>query len=179
MILRLFLTLCQCQTQCDLRKPCCDRCLDSGNICEGYARYPVFIVRTEEGFVKRGRLEEAKNLREEGSPCQATSRSSELTTVSVSSNYLRKQDLVQGQNVTWNSMPPLSNNAKVSEVQLISTFWECYVPSSSCAQAGSPCPWLQQSIALLNPLPALRLSLKALAMARLGWLHKDTTLVCP
>ena len=171
------MTSCQRQTQCDLQEPCCDRCLDSGNICEGYARYPVFIVRTKEGFVKRGRLEEAKNLREQESCCQPTWRASKPITVSVSSKNLRKPDLVRGHNVTWNNMPPLSNNAKVSEVQLISTFWECYVPSRSCAQAGSPCAWLQQSIALPNPLPALRLSLKALAMTRLGWLHKNTTLV--
>ena len=128
--------------------------------------------------MKRGRLEEAKNLREEDSRCQPTSRSSKLTTVSVPSKNVRKPDLVRRHNVAWNKMPPLSNNAKVYEIQLISTFWECYMPSRSCAQAGSPCSWLQQSIALANPLPALRLSLKALAMTRLGWLHKDTTLVC-
>lgn len=164
--------------QCDLLEPSCNRCLASGNTCEGYARYPVFIIRTKEGFVKRGRLEEAKILREEESRFQPTWRSSKPITALVSSKNSGKPDVVRGHNVTWNNMPPLSNNAKVSEIQLISTFWECYVPSGSCAQAGSPCSWLQRSIALPNPLPALRLSLKALATARLGWLHKDSTLVC-
>ena len=128
--------------------------------------------------MKRDRLEEAKKLREEESHCQPTSRSSKPTTVSVPSKNVQKPDLVRRHNVTWDNIPPLFNNANVSETQLISTFWECYVPSRSCAQAGSPCAWLQRSIALSNPLPALRLSLKALAMTRIGWLHKDTALVC-
>ena len=165
--------------QCDLQEPSCNRCLDSGNICEGYARYPVFIVRTKEGFVKRGRLEEAKNLRKGESRCESMSRSSKPTNVSMSSKDVRKPDLVRRHTVTWDIRLPLFNNANVSETQLISNFWECYIPSGSCAQAGSPCAWLQQAIALPNPLPPLRQSLKALAMIRLGWLHKDTALVCP
>ena len=61
----------------------------------------------------------------------------------------------------------------MSEAQLISAFWEYYTPSRSMAQAGSPCAWLQQSICVPNPPPALRLSLKALAMTRIGWVRKD------
>ncbi len=64
-------------------------------------------------------------------------------------------------------------NANVFERQLISTFWECYIPSRSSVQAGSPCAWLQQSICLPDPPPALRSSLIALAMTRLGSLHGD------
>lgn len=73
------------------------------------------------------------------------------------------------------SSPP--GNAKVLEAQLISAFWENYVPSESSAQAGSPCAWLHESICLSNPPRALRLSLIALAMTRLGWLHEDNVIV--
>ncbi|CAF9925376.1 MAG: hypothetical protein ALECFALPRED_003124 [Alectoria fallacina] len=69
------------------------------------------------------------------------------------------------------------SNANAVEAQLIAAFWECYIPRSSSAQDGSPCAWLQQSICLPNPPPALHLSLKALAMTRLGSLHKDDSLV--
>ena len=79
--------------------------------------------------------------------------------------------------MTTNSMPFPPSNAKVLEAQLISAFWEYYVPSESSAQAGSPCAWLQESICLSNPPPALRLSLIALAMTRLGWLHEDNVIV--
>ncbi len=44
-------------------------------------------------------------------------------------------------------------------------------------QTGCQCLWLQQALDLPDPSPALRLSLKALALARLGWIHRDNTLV--
>lgn len=44
-------------------------------------------------------------------------------------------------------------------------------------QTGCQCAWLQQALSLSDPSLALRLSLKALAMARLGWIHRDNTLV--
>lgn len=157
--------------QCDLQEPACNRCLDSGKTCEGYARYPVFLNRTNQGLMKRDRLEEAKGnpIREE----QRKSQPSKPILASASSINVLRQDLIRRQHVTMNSMPLLPSNANVSEAQLISAFWECYVPSSSIAQAGSPCPWLQQSICLPNPPSTLRLSLKALAMVTLGWLYKD------
>ena len=129
--------------------------------------------------MKRGRLEEAKGsaeakaIREE----QRKSQSSEPIVASASSINVLRQDLIRRQHVTMNSMPLLPSNADVSEAQLISAFWECYVPLSSSAQAGSPCPWLQQSICLPNPPSALRLSLKALAMVSLGGLNKDDAAV--
>ena len=43
-------------------------------------------------------------------------------------------------------------------------------------QTGCQCLWLQQALDLPDPSPVLRSSLKALALARLGWIHRDNTL---
>ena len=61
------------------------------------------------------------------------------------------------------------------EAQLISTFWEHWIPQHS-VQTGCQCIWLQKALDLPDPSPALRLSLKALALTRLGWIHRDNTL---
>ena len=169
--------------QCDLREPACNRCIDSGNTCEGYARYPVFLVRTQQGPVKRRRLEEVKPPEETSEtgdkklPYQPATRSSKHIAAPALSKYVLQRDLVQGKYFIMNSLSSRVSNANMSEAQLISAFWECYTPSTSMAQAGSPCAWLQQSICVPNPPPALRLSLKALAMTRLGWLRKDEAFV--
>ena len=64
----------------------------------------------------------------------------------------------------------------VLEAQLISTFWDHYIPQQS-VQSGCHCKWLQQAMDLPNPSPALHLSLKALALSRMGWMYRDDTLV--
>lgn len=133
--------------------------------------------------MKRGRLEEAKpsedisGTGDEEPRCQPTRRSSNPLAAPALSEYVLQRDLVQRQNFIMKSMPFRLSNANMSEVQLISAFWECYTPSRSMAQAGSPCAWLQQSICIPNPSPVLRLSLRALAMTRLGWLQKDDAFV--
>ncbi len=133
--------------------------------------------------MKRIRLEEAKapeeaiRTREEEPRCQPTSRSSKPIAASTSSKNVLQRDLIRRRNVTLNSIPLLPSNANASEAQLISAFWECYIPSGSTAQAGSPCTWLQQSICLPDPPPALWLSLKALAMTKLGCIQNDDALV--
>ncbi len=133
--------------------------------------------------MKRIRLEEAKapeeaiRTREDEPRCQPTSRSSKPIAALTSSKNVLQRDLIRRRNVTLNSIPLLPSNANASEAQLISSFWECYIPSGSTAQAGSPCTWLQQSICLPDPPPALWLSLKALAMTKLGYIQNDDTLV--
>ena len=133
--------------------------------------------------MKRTRLEEAKvpeeaaGAREDGPRCQSIPQFSKAIAASASLEILLQHDLVRRQNVTMNSMPFPPSNAKVFEAQLISAFWEYYVPSESSAQASSACAWLQESICLSNPPPALRLSLIALAMTRLGRLHEDNVIV--
>lgn len=130
--------------------------------------------------MKRGRLEEAKSsgsMGNQGPRWQPITQSSKAIAAPALSKYVLQRDFVQRQNYIWNSMPLRFDNANISEAQLISAFWEYYTPSRSVAQAGSPCPWLQQSICIPNPPPALRLSLMALAMTRLGWLRKDDAFV--
>ncbi len=60
--------------------------------------------------------------------------------------------------------------------QIISSFWERYIPSNANAQDGSPSHWLQRVIGLPKPGKAIYYSLKALAMTRLGWINGDESL---
>lgn len=60
--------------------------------------------------------------------------------------------------------------------QMVSLFWERYIPSTDeCIFDASPCGWLQQIISSPSPpgTDALQLSLKALAVTRLGRMNKD------
>lgn len=156
--------------KCDLQLPHCQRCMDSGRICEGYSRYPVFLNRTRQGLAKRGPFEEAKRPQE-------TVTWLASSTVSFAAPKTEQQSKIPcNQKTIIDGMPLQPSNAAASEAQLISTFWEHYIPQQS-VQTGCQCPWLQQALGLSDPSPALRLSLKALAMARLGWIHRDDTLV--
>ena len=65
------------------------------------------------------------------------------------------------------------SNGSAVEAQIISAFWETYIPSKSNAQSGPVCTWLQQSIVHQHAGETLKLSLKALAMTRLGWMNSD------
>ena len=60
--------------------------------------------------------------------------------------------------------------------QIISSFWNRYIPVETAAHDPSPCPALQEMIMLNNCNPLLQMSLKALAMTRLGWLNGDAVL---
>ena len=65
----------------------------------------------------------------------------------------------------------------VLDSQLISNFWDKYIPDNAPSQGSvSQCVWLQQAIGLPNPSEALRLSLKALVMTRLGFESNDESL---
>ena len=64
----------------------------------------------------------------------------------------------------------------VLDQQIISAFWERYTPLNANARGGSACIWLEQVIWLPDPGEALRLSIKAFAMTRLGWLNNDRSL---
>ena len=68
------------------------------------------------------------------------------------------------------------NDGAVLNQQLVAFFWEKYVPLSSRAQDGSACIWLEQIIQMPNPGETLQLSIKAFAMARLGWIDRDESL---
>lgn len=139
-------------------------------MCEGYACYPVFLNRTRRGVAKRDRCEEAKRPQE-------TVLWLDPSTVSSSTPITTKQRKIVGsQQSETNNMALQPSNAVACETQLISTFWEHYMPSES-VQTGCQCAWLQLVLSLQNPSHVLRQSLKAVAMARLGWIHQDDTLV--
>lgn len=154
--------------QCDLQLPLCKRCHDNGWTCEGYARYPIFLNRTRQGIAKGKPFEEAK--RPQDIVSWPTSSTPSLAAPPQQGNISCKP----GKGIDGMSLQP--SNAAAYEAQLISTFWEHWVPQQS-VQTGCQCPWLQQALNLPDPSPALRLSLKAVAMARLGWIHQDDRLV--
>ena len=138
-------------------------------MCEGYARYPVFINRTREGIVKRKPFEEAKRPQDDPSSSAPFMPSFAAPKVVQQSSYPCIQKPVP------DSVPLQPKHAAAYEAQLISTFWEHWSPKQS-AQSGCQVPWLQQALSLPDPSSALRLSLKALAMSRLGWIHRDSAL---
>ncbi|CAD6580282.1 MAG: hypothetical protein ASARMPRED_009410 [Alectoria sarmentosa] len=155
---------------CDLQLPFCKTCLNGGRICEGYSRYPVFVNRTRQGIAKREPFEEAK-------PSQDTvSWSASYKVPFAVPTFAQQKNTPSNQETVSSGMSLQPSNAAVCEAQLISTFWEHYIPQQSI-QTGYQCAWLQQTLGLPDPSPALRLALKALAMARLGWIHRDNTLV--
>ena len=50
------------------------------------------------------------------------------------------------------------------------------MPVDTVAQHASPCPWLKEIMFKKDPNLALRVSLKAFALTRLGWIYKDDAL---
>ena len=68
------------------------------------------------------------------------------------------------------------SSSTVIDQQIISSFWERYIPSNANTQDGSPSHWLQRVISLPKPGKAIYFSLKALAITRLGWINRDESL---
>ena len=71
------------------------------------------------------------------------------------------------------------SSASAFDKQIVSLFWERYIPSTDESLSdGSPCPWLQQIISSPSPpdTEALQLSLKALTVTRLGRMNQDDRL---
>lgn len=92
------------------------------------------------------------------------------------SNLSFQRDLVERRAVAENRRVLVPSSFAVQDQQLISTFWQKYIPIDSLAQSGSACVWLEQVISLPNPGAALQLSLKALAATRLGWIYRDESI---
>ena len=146
--------------------------MDSGRTCEGYARYPRTLNCTAQGIAKRKPREKVKRLRDTRSlPASNTSP----VDIPISARQ-RELPCTQAEPMANTDLQPGTGAAY--EAQLISTFWDHFIPQQSGRpQAGCQCKWLQQALDFPNPSPALRLSLKALAMARIGWINRDDTLV--
>ena len=136
----------------------------------GYARSPTFSPRTLQGIVKRKPFAEAKRPQYTVPfPVSSTSSIDAPTTADQSKLPYNRETLIDG-----TIFQP--GNGAACEAQLISIFWDYYSPQQN-VQTGSQCKWLQQALDLSNPSPALRLSLKALAMARIGWIHRGDALI--
>lgn len=157
-------------TQCDLQVPICGNCTQGGRTCQGYARCLVSLNRTKQGIAKRKPFEEAVRPQYTVSwPISSTSSTDAPT--AAQQKYGPSN---QGAFADRTLLQP--DNGVACEGQLIATFWDHFIPQQS-VQTGCQCRWLQQALELSSPSPVLRLSLEALAMARIGWIHRDDTLV--
>ena len=154
--------------KCDLAEPSCLKCSQNGRICEGYARYPVFLNRNAQGLEKRRPLEEAKT-----SPSSQQARLQRLVN-QPDSNFQRAMTHSRGASDNRILIQP--STFTLLDQQVISSFYEKYVPSYANAQNDSYSPWLRHVIDLPKPKETIYYSLKALAMTRLGWIHGDISL---
>ena len=161
---------CLHRAQCDLQLPFCKTCLDGERMCEGYDPCLAVLIRTRQSVAKREPFGEA-NLSPNTVPWPASS-----TLSLVESADVQQRKLPGHRKTVLDSLTLQPRDAIACEAQLISTFWEHYMPQQSL-QTACQCAWLQKALGLPDPSPALRLSLKAVAAARLGWIHRDDTLV--
>ena len=128
----------------------------------------MFINRTTEGFKKRHRLEEVNPV-----PISKDTRSeTTLTGPEVASSH----EVSFNHRARDNQMLTRPSNSTVFDQQIISSFWEKFIPLDANVQDGSPSNWLQRVIGLPEPGKAIYYSLKALAMTRLGWINGDESL---
>ena len=128
----------------------------------------MFLNRTIVGLEKRHRLEEAKAL-----PIPKHTRSESHSTESGVAPF---HEVSFNRRARDNRLLSRPSNSTVFDQQIISSFWEKFVPSDANAQDGSPSNWLQRVIGLPAPGKAISYSLKALAMTRLGWVNGDESL---
>ena len=157
------------RVKCDLQLPICRGCIDAENRRGRYARYPVFLNRTMPGITKRRPVEEVKRSQQ----VVSWSISSPLSIDESTTTQQRKRPTTSE---VVDSICVQPDDGMVREAQLISTFWDHYIPQQS-VQNGCHSKWLQHAMDLPNPSPPLRLSLKALALSRMGWMYRDDKLV--
>lgn len=157
--------------QCDLQEPFCKTCTKSRRVCEGYAKFPVFLNRTLQGPEKRYGLEEAKT------PFSQSSDRDLSQPQPMLSNIDFQRGLVESRRANDNRILIQPDETAAFDQQIISALWEKYTPSTGSIQAGTPCVWLQHIINLPARGMPLHLSLKAFAMTRIGWINKDEPLV--
>ena len=128
----------------------------------------MFVNRTTGGFEKRHGLEEAKAL--------PISKYVRVDTHPTKSDVASFHGVSYNRRAGDNRLLTQPSSSTVFEQQIVSSFWEKYIPSNANAQDGSPSHWLQRVIGLTKPGKAIHYSLKALAMTRLGWINGDESL---
>ena len=118
-------------------------------MCEGYRRYPVFIIKTKEGLDKRLLLAEVKV-----NPCAITLESYSPTLGAT-----------------------VSNHAVQSE-QFKSCFWEAYLLGNPSEKAwNSTSRWLRHVLEVPDPQPALHEALLAVSVIQCGKLNGNVALL--
>lgn len=148
--------------QCDQAKPSCTRCQQSGRPCEGYEKYPIFLIRTVAGIEKRKALEEVKP-RQQLPPC--------INESTISESPATTRRLVATSTPTLTSI----NTAPVIFRRIESAFLEDYLPV--CNNSHNLATWLVNVIDRGERSKALQVSLQALAMTRVGHAAANDTLV--
>lgn len=159
--------------RCDEKYPDCERCMHSGRTCEGYARYPTFLNRTSHGLQKRHALEEVK-------PRSSSASTRSLSDQSQSSKASESQLMHQPDRSGIISLDPTpnlqrqaSNNASLNSTQLVGLFWSVWAPTNNVAQNHSDTEWMKVALSIPDSTTALQLSIRALALNRVGWANDD------
>lgn len=94
----------------------------------------------------------------------------------MQSNVDFQRGLVEARRANDSRMLIQPNLSNLFDQQIVASFWAKYLPTDASARGRQPCVWLEQVLALPNPTEPLQLSLKALAMTRLGFVHRDEAL---
>ena len=133
------------KVRCDGGKPTCERCKQTKRECEGYERYPVFITKTQAGYVKRAPLEEVKLPSAQTNP----------TTCALDSS---PSALVFG-----------VSSPDAEATQLVCWFWKSFARSPPSKYAlQNPSHWLDYFMNWNSTILPLRQALLAVAVTRLS-----------
>ena len=73
--------------------------------------------------------------------------------------------------------PTIPRVTSLTDEQLVHVFLDMYLPKETEARYDSNHQWLRLASFLPNPITSLRLSLRALALSRIGWLKSDESII--
>lgn len=153
--------------RCGQQTPHCLNCIQSGRLCEGYERYPIFINRTADGLQKRRPLEEAKS-RSSVSESQAGVPARQATVLGSTAHV--PSSVV--------NLPSSPSTHAVWSAGFLGWFWENYSPADAPSGRFVKRPiWIYHAINIPQPTAALHQALLALAILRRGRVHDDKVLV--
>ncbi|MCJ1476612.1 hypothetical protein MMC13_005279 [Lambiella insularis] len=139
--------------------------------CEGYERFPTFLIQTTEGKQKRDRLEDIKTRQ----PASVTGSSSSTPALQLTNP--RSSDALSGALDTFTTlhsrMPSRINNDVAHDSQYISLFLERYLPSDVVSGTGGLRIFLRDAASLNDPGTALQIPLRALLTTHIGRTRGD------
>ncbi|KAL9063061.1 MAG: hypothetical protein Q9157_008446 [Trypethelium eluteriae] len=151
--------------RCDLGKPTCDRCAQSGRECEGYERFPTFLNRNAQGLQRRKPLEEAKPRRSTLAESSSARLSQAQQQTALASAYAS-----QG-----GRSSPLGQPDAVQqyERQIFATFMGVYCPATVPLPPNRFTTWFHLIPTMEDPGDTLRHAAKALAASRVAFVYND------